>query len=299
MIASSIIMSRALAPIEVGIAHWRGFIAARQGLKRLGAALEASTPQNRMSLPQPEGHVRVETVFAGPIGVKDPVLKGLDFELAPGDALGVLGPSGSDKSTLARVLVGVWPALRGRVCLDGAPLEHWPLGQVGEHIGYLPQEAALFEGTVADNIARFDTKAGPQAIIAAARSANVHEMILGLSDGYNTRVGEGGAVLSGGQRQRIALARTLYGGLALIVLDEPNSNLDQAGEEALAEAIATMRRAGRTVVVMAHRRKALEHVSHILVLKDGRQAAFGDKATILGAAQKSAEQKWRQMHATS
>ena len=225
------------------------------------------------------------------------MLKGLNFELAPGEALGVLGPSGSGKSTLARVLVGVWPVIRGKVALDGAPLSHWPLDQLGEHIGYLPQDAMLFDGTVAENISRFNSQADPAEIIAAAQNANVHDMILSLPEGYNTRVGDGGAVLSGGQRQRIALARALFGGPSLIVLDEPNSNLDQAGEDALAAAIAAMRRAGRTVVVMAHRRKALEHVSHILVLKEGRQAAFGAKETVLGAARQAQHDRRRQASA--
>ena len=190
---------------------------------------------------------------------------------------------------MARVLVGVWPVLRGKVRLDGAPLEHWPIEQLGQHIGYLPQDAELFDGTVAENIARFDEAAEPAAVVAAARSANVHDMILSLPEGYNTRVGEGGAVLSGGQRQRIALARALYGEPAFIVLDEPNSNLDTDGEAALAEAIKTMRGAGRTIIVMAHRQKALEHVSHILVLNDGRQANFGTKDEIIGAVRANAK----------
>ncbi len=297
MIASSIIMSRALAPIETGIAHWRSFIAARQGLTRLAGALEGVKPRERLALPRPDGHLAIENLFAGPIGARDPMLKGLNFELAPGEALGVLGPSGSGKSTLARVLVGVWPVIRGKVALDGAPLSHWPLDQLGEHIGYLPQDAMLFDGTVAENISRFNSQADPAEIIAAAQNANVHDMILSLPEGYNTRVGDGGAVLSGGQRQRIALARALFGGPSLIVLDEPNSNLDQAGEDALAAAIAAMRRAGRTVVVMAHRRKALEHVSHILVLKEGRQAAFGAKETVLGAARQAQHDRRRQASA--
>ncbi|MEO1794156.1 MAG: ATP-binding cassette domain-containing protein, partial [Pseudomonadota bacterium] len=210
-----------------------------------------------------------------------------DFELQPGDALGVLGASGSGKSTLARVLVGVCPVMRGHVRLDGAPLVQWPLTQLGRHIGYLPQNAELFDGTVADNIARFDPTADPQAIIAAAQSANVHDMILNLTDGYNTRVGEGGAALSGGQRQRLALARALFGQPALVVLDEPNSNLDTDGEAALAAAILRARAGGRTVVVMAHRRKALENVNYVLILNDGRQAAFGTKDEVLRAAQQS------------
>jgi len=288
MIAASIIMSRALAPVELAIAHWRGLISARVGFRRLGEVFaQEGDAGGRMALPVPEGRIHVQNVFAAPGVGQDPVLKGLDFELQPGDALGVLGASGSGKSTLARVLVGVCPVMRGHVRLDGAPLVQWPLTQLGRHIGYLPQNAELFDGTVADNIARFDPTADPQAIIAAAQSANVHDMILNLTDGYNTRVGEGGAALSGGQRQRLALARALFGQPALEVLDEPNSNLDTDGEAALAAAILRAREGGRTVVVMAHRRKALENVNYVLILNDGRQAAFGTKDEVLRAAQQS------------
>lgn len=298
MIAASIIMSRALAPVELAIAHWRGFIAARQGLKRLGRAFTASSETTeRLTLPRPEGRVHIDNVFAAASGGREPLLKGLQFALAPGDALGVLGPSGSGKSTLARVLVGVWPTLRGHIRLDDAPLDQWPPEQLGEHIGYLPQNAELFDGTVAENIARFDVNAEAGAIIAAARAANVHEMVLGLSDGYNTRVGEGGAALSGGQRQRLALARAFFGEPAFIVLDEPNSNLDSDGEAALASAIKAARDSGRTIVVMAHRRKALEQVSHILVLNEGRQAAFGRKDDILKASLRAKNnQRKRALH---
>ena len=288
MIAASIIMARALAPVELAIAHWRGFIAARQGLQRLGKVFTTSAKTSvRVTLPKPEGHVEIDNVFAKVSGGQEPILKGLNFTLAPGDALGVLGPSGAGKSTLAKVLVGVLPTVRGHVRLDGAPLEQWSPEQLGQHVGYLPQNAELFDGTVAENIARFDPDARSAAIIAAASSANVHDMILGLSDGYSTRVGEGGTELSGGQRQRLALARALYGEPALIVLDEPNSNLDTDGETALAAAIKTAREGARTVIVMAHRRRALEHVSHILVLNDGRQATFGTKGDILRASAKT------------
>ncbi len=298
MIAASIIMARALAPVELAIAHWRGFIAARQGLLRLAKEFTASAnTAERLTLPEPSGQLHVDNVFAAASGGREPVLKGLNFKLEPGDALGVLGPSGSGKSTLARILVGVWPTLRGHVCLDSAPLEQWPPEQLGRHIGYLPQNAELFDGTVAENIARFDPEASSDAIIAAARSANVHEMILGLSDGYNTRVGEGGAKLSGGQCQRLALARALFGDPALIVLDEPNSNLDTDGEAALAAAIKAVSDDGRTVVVMAHRRRALEHVSHILVLNDGRQSTFGTKGDVLRAtAQAKSIGRKRSLH---
>ncbi|MEM8970543.1 MAG: type I secretion system permease/ATPase [Pseudomonadota bacterium] len=294
MIASSIILSRALAPVELAIAHWRSFIAARQGWQRLTTEFaNAGTREARIRLPVPEGHVSVQNVFAAPLDVREPVLKGVNFDLRPGDGLAVIGPSGSGKSTLARVLVGVWPTLRGHVRLDGAPLEHWPSQQLGHHIGYLPQSAELFEGTIAENIARFYPSAEASAVIEAAQSANVHEMILGLSDGYNTRVGEGGTVLSGGQRQRIALARAFFGQPSLMILDEPNSNLDSDGETALAEAMRKMRDAGRTVIIMSHRRKALEHVNSILVLNDGRQVAFGPKNEVLGSVRASGKTEHR------
>ncbi|MCH9806677.1 MAG: type I secretion system permease/ATPase [Alphaproteobacteria bacterium] len=282
MIAASIIMSRALAPIELAIAHWRGFIAARQGLRRLDGEFNGKQLTNkRLNLPTPEGHLAVENVFAGALGERDPILKGLSFSLTPGDALGVLGPSGSGKSTLARVLVGVWPCLRGTVRLDGAALAHWPGEQLGDCIGYLPQSAELLDGTVAENIGRFDPAAEPSEIIAAAQLANVHELIQALPEGYNSRVGEGGAALSGGQRQRIGLARAMFRQPALLVLDEPNSNLDNDGERALAKAIADLRRAGRTVVIIAHRKSVLTHVNKVLVLNEGRQAAFGSKNDII------------------
>ncbi len=285
MIAASIIMSRALAPIELAISHWRGFIAARQGLGRLNEEFSTiGETLERLKLATPEGHLAVENVFAGPIGEREPILKGLNFDLAPGDALGVLGPSGSGKSTLARVLVGIWPSLRGNVRLDGAALPHWPLEQLGQSIGYLPQNAELLDGTVAENIGRFDPVAAPAEIIAAAQLANVHKLILALPEGYNTRVGEGGAALSGGQRQRIGLARAMFRQPALLVLDEPNSNLDKDGEVALAKAIASLRQAGRTIVIVAHRRSVLAHVNKLLVLNDGRQAAFGPKDDIIRQA---------------
>lgn len=282
MIAASIIMSRGLAPIEQAVSHWRSFIAARQGLQRLSDEFDAPTEEpERLTLPAPMGRIAVENVFAAPLGQRDPVLKGLDFQMESGDALGVLGPSGSGKSTLARVLVGVWPTIRGAVRLDGAALDQWPPEQLGRNIGYLSQTVELFSGTIAENIARFNPGAQSEDVIAAARAANVHDLIFSLPNGYNTQVGEGGAGLSGGQRQRIALARALYGNPALIVLDEPNSNLDTQGEQALAQAIRTMREAGSTVIVMAHHRGILVHVNKVLVLKDGRQAAFGPKDDIL------------------
>ncbi|MEM7618903.1 MAG: type I secretion system permease/ATPase [Pseudomonadota bacterium] len=282
MIAGSIIMSRGLAPIEQAVGQWRNFVATRQSMGRLQREFKNPPPeQNRIQLPTPRGYLVVENMFAAPVGTKMPILKGLNFHLEPGDALGVLGQSGSGKSTLAKVLVGVCPTLRGSVRLDSSALENWPPEQLGKHVGYLPQNAELFNGTVAENISRFTSNATPQAIIEAARYANVHELIASLPEGYNTRVGESGLALSGGQRQRIALARALYGAPALIVLDEPNSNLDKSGEEALGHAILAMRRMQRTFIIMAHRPNVLENVNKIMVLTDGRQDAFGPKDKIL------------------
>ena len=282
MIATSIIMSRGLAPIEQTVGQWRNFISARQSLAKLKKEFkDPEQDSERLQLPTPRGYLSVENVFAAPIGNREPVLKGLNFNLEPGDALGVLGPSGSGKSTLAKVLVGVCPTMRGCVRLDAAALEQWPTEQLGQHVGYLPQNAELFNGTVAENISRFNPNATPNNIVEAAKFADVHEMILSLPEGYSTKVGEGGAALSGGQRQRIALARALYCAPALIVLDEPNSNLDKDGEKALSQAIMVMREIGRTFIIMAHRPSVLENVNKIMVLSDGSQEAFGPKEKIL------------------
>lgn len=282
MIAASIILSRALAPVEQAIGQWRSFVGARQGAKRIGQALETlPPPEAPMTLPEPQGVLGVEKLYAGPPGISEPVLKGLNFSLNPGDALGVIGPSACGKSTLARLLVGVWPVMSGHVRLDGAALDQWDPRQLGRHIGYLPQDVELFDGTVEENIARFEPNPDPDAIVAAARKAGVHELILRLTDGYGTRIGEGGAVLSAGQRQRVALARALYGDPAFVVLDEPNSNLDSEGEIALTAAIKGLREAGRTVVVMAHRPSAIAAVDQLLVLREGRQAGFGPKDEVL------------------
>lgn len=285
IIAASIIMSRALAPIEQSIANWRGFIAARQGTKRIGEALkELPNDANRMSLPEPKGFISVEKMYAAPPGVSSPVLKGLNFFLRPGDAVAVVGPNGSGKSTLARTLVGVWPVMHGEIRLDGAALSQWQPEQRGSKTGYLPQDVELFDGNVAENIARFDPRATPEAIVAAARKAHVHDLILRLPDGYATRLGESGSVLSGGQRQRIALARALYGDPVFVVLDEPSANLDAEGEAALAGAIQTLRAEGATVVIMAHRARTIEAANLVLVLKDGRQTAFDKKETLMAPA---------------
>lgn len=282
IVASSIIMSRALAPIEQLIGQWRSILGVRHAAKRVEQHLhQAADPQQRIILPRPQGHLVASDVYAAPLGSPDIVLKGLSFALRPGQALAVIGPSASGKSTLARTLVGVWPLRRGDIRLDGAALDQWDRGQLGRHIGYLPQDIELFDGTVAENIARFDPQLHEQGVLAAARRANVHELILRLPNGYETRVGEAGAVLSGGQRQRIALARALYGDPAFIVLDEPNSNLDSEGEQALCNAIAALRGEGRTIVVMAHRASVVGACDQMMVLREGRQIAFGPREHVV------------------
>lgn len=282
MIASSIIATRALAPIEQLISQWRSLITVAGAVQRCRKSLtETEQPQQRIALPDPQGILQVSKLYVAAPGRTDAVLKGLDFRLEPGDAVAVIGPSASGKSSLARALVGVWPIRHGEVRLDGAELEQWDPQHLGKHIGYLPQDVTLFDGTIVENIARLETDPDPRAVLAAATAAGVHEMILRLEDGYGTRVGEGGVALSGGQRQRIALARALYGNPALVVMDEPNANLDAEGEAALVAAIKRARQAKQTVVVMAHRQSVLAAVNRVLVLKDGRQVAFGTPTKVL------------------
>ena len=282
MIAASILMGRALAPVEQAIGSWRQFIGARTAYHRLSVLLkDSAVSTQRLQLPKATGRLAVDKVIAMPPAGKTPVLKGVSFELQPGDALGVIGPSAVGKSTLARLLVGIWPPSSGSVRLDGAELQHWDRDLLGPQIGYLPQDVELFGGTVAENISRFYADPSDEDIVAAARLAGVHEMVLGLPGGYETEIGDDGGFLSGGQRQRIGLARAVYGAPALVVLDEPNSNLDNAGDQALTKAIATLKARGATVVVMAHRPSAIAAVDKILMLNDGRVAAFGDKDEIL------------------
>lgn len=282
MIASSIMTARALAPIEGAIANWRGFVSARQSRDRL-TQLFAKIPQDRehLSLPRPTRSVAVEALFVGAPGEPRPILQNVSFTLAAGEALGVIGPSASGKSTLARALAGAWLPSRGTIRIDGAALDQWEPEALGRDTGYVPQDVELFDGTVADNISRLEASPPSEAVIAAARAAGVHEMILGLADGYNTRIGEGGAMLSGGQRQRIALARALYGDPFFVVLDEPNSNLDSEGDAALAEAIAGVRARGGILVVIAHRPAALSAVDKLAVMANGQLQAFGPKDEVL------------------
>ena len=261
MIAASIMMSRALAPIEIAVANWKGFIGSRQGYRRLEHILSIVPAQDsRLSLPAPKNSLVVQDVYVGPPGAALPIVQCVAFQMQAGQGLGLIGPSASGKSTLARALVGVWPTLRGEVRLDGATLDQWEPDALGRHIGYLPQDVELFDGTVAENIARFRPEPEARDIIAAAQVAGAHEMILQLPEGYDTRIGEGGAVLSGGQRQRVALARALFGDPFLVVLDEPNASLDGAGDEALNKAILSVRQRGGVVIVITHRPAALGNV---------------------------------------
>lgn len=283
MIAASIMTSRALAPIETAVANWRGFVAARQGYTRLAQILgeNAIGSRSQTTLPAPAQGIEVDNLTVRAPGRQNTILNGISFKLQAGAGLGVLGPSGSGKSTLARTLVGVWPPLRGEVRLDGAALHQWEAANLGRHIGYLPQDIELFDGTVAENIARFDTDANDETIIAAAKAAGAHGMIVQLDNGYDTRIGEGGTSLSGGQRQRIGLARALYGAPFLVVLDEPNSNLDHAGDEALNFAITGIRARGGIVVIITHRPAAIASLDQIAILANGRLQAIGPRDQIL------------------
>ena len=282
IIASSILVARALAPAELAIANWKGFVQARQSWARL-SDLFARMPAGAQlhALPAPSRALQVESISVAPPGTPRLVVQDISFALQAGQGLGVIGPSASGKSSLVRALVGVWPAVRGKVRLDGAALDQWSADDLGPHIGFLPQEVELFAGTVAENIARFDPQAPSEAVIAAARAAGVHELILRLSEGYDTRIGEGGAGLSAGQRQRVGLARALYGNPFLVILDEPNANLDAEGENALTQAIIGVRRRGGVCIVIAHRPSALGAVDLILMMAEGRAQAFGPKDEVL------------------
>jgi ATP-binding cassette, subfamily C, bacterial PrsD len=284
MIAAMILTSRALAPIEVAVAHWKSFVAARQGFERLEKTLKlVGSRDEQLSLPRPRAKLVVSDLSVGAPGQARPIIQNISFELSAGQGLGVIGPSASGKSTLARALIGVWSPSRGSVRLDGASLDQWDSSALGSHIGYLPQDIELFDGTVAENIARFGRDASPENVIKAARAADAHEMILQLPQGYNTKVGNAGAALSGGQRQRIGLARALYGDPFLVVLDEPNSNLDSEGEEALVRALHAVREWGGVVVLVTHRPTALAGVDQVAMMANGQIAAIGRRDEVLKA----------------
>jgi len=284
MIAASILTSRALAPVEIAIANWRGFLSARQGAARLSELL-GMVPERAetMTLPKPTRSFQVEALWVTAPGLQRPIIQNVSFTLEKGAGLGIIGPSAAGKSTLARALVGAWMPLRGAIRLDGAALDQWPVERLGRNIGYLPQDIELFDGTVAQNIARFDADATADAIVGAAEAAGVHDMIVRFPEGYETKIGEGGAALSAGQRQRVALARALYGNPFLVVLDEPNSNLDADGDAALTSAILSVRARGGIAVVIAHRPSALAGLEQVLVLHGGQVHALGPKEEILRA----------------
>jgi ATP-binding cassette subfamily C exporter for protease/lipase len=291
MIAASILVGRALSPVQQVIGVWKTLSSTRSAYARLAALLNDNPPrQPGMALPAPQGGMTLEAVTAAPPGMMVPVLKGLNFAIMPGDVLGVIGPSGSGKSTLARLMVGVWPAAAGKVRLDGADIYQWNKDQLGPHIGYLPQDIELFGGTVSENIARFGD-IDPDQVVRAAKSAGVHDMILRLPQGYDSRLGDGGAGLSGGQKQRLGLARALYGDPAFVVLDEPNSNLDDAGEQALVLAINELRQRGKTVILITHRTSVISVTNKLLLLRDGVAQMYGPTDQVLNAINQANQQQ--------
>lgn len=287
MIAGSILLGRALAPIDQMIGAWKGFVVARGQFKRLDELLtKVPGEQETMSLPAPVGLLQAETLTVAPPGSRAPTLSGVSFTAKPGEIWGVLGPSAAGKSTLARALLGIWPAASGKVRLDGADIYAWDREELGPYIGYLPQDIELFDGSISENIARFGD-VDPDKVVTAAKAAGVHEMILALPNGYDTVIGGQGGVLSGGQRQRIGLARALYADPVLVVLDEPNSNLDEVGEKALAQAIQSLKDRNATVFVITHRVSVLAHVDALMVLEKGQLRLQGPRDEVLKQLQKA------------
>ncbi|HEY0438960.1 MAG TPA: type I secretion system permease/ATPase [Xanthobacteraceae bacterium] len=282
MIAASIIMARALAPIETAIANWRPFVAARDSIRRLSDVLARIGPTpERTELPKPHRSLQAENVVVVPPEGQTAIVQNVNFRLAAGDVMGIIGPSGSGKTSLVRVLVGVWRPARGSVRIDGAALDNWQPETLGPSVGYVSQAIELFDGTVAENIARMAIEPDADAVIAAAQAAGAHDMILRLPAGYDTRIGDAGAILSAGQRQRVALARALYGDPFLIVLDEPNANLDAEGEAALMQAIRDAKARHAIVLMIAHRASALQVCDKVLLVRDGTQQAFGPRDEVL------------------
>ena len=289
MIATTILLGRAIQPVEQVVGSWRMLVDARAAFFRLQElSREFDTNAKRVTLPRPEGRLTVDSLSYRAPGSEKPILLNVSLALEPGEALAIIGPSAAGKSTLARILTGIWPPVTGSVRLDGADLAYWPRQDVGPWIGYVPQDVELFDGSVADNIARLG-QVDSQAVVAAATRANAHEMILALPQGYDTQVGDGGARLSPGQRQRIALARALFGDPRLVILDEPNSNLDNEGEIALAQAMSSLRKEGVTSVVVTHRPSLIAHVDKVLVLNAGRVQQFGPAREVMKAMQQQAQ----------
>ncbi len=289
MIAGSILLGRALAPIDMVIANWKGFINARGQYERLNEMfLKIPADLEKMPLPAPTGLIQFEEAQVIPPGGKVPVLKGISLVIEAGSLLGVIGPSGAGKSTFARALLGIWPTASGKIRLDGAEVSMWNRDELGPYIGYLPQDVELFEGTISENIARFG-EIDAEKVVAAAKMANVHDLILQLSEGYDTVIGASGGVLSGGQRQRVGLARALYGNPVLVVLDEPNSNLDEQGELALGNALQQMKQNNVTVILVTHRQNVLVHVDKLLVLNDGKLAVYGPRDQVIAHLQQQTQ----------
>ncbi|MFK0161600.1 type I secretion system permease/ATPase [Rhizobium sp. NPDC090279] len=287
IIASSILVTRALAPVELAIGQWKGFVAARQGWTRLAALLGAvPSKQQAFALPPPSRELSVENISVTSPGSRDLILRNISFKVVAGTVLGVIGPSASGKSSLARAIAGLWPVAIGTVRLDRAALSQWDTDELGRHIGYLPQDVDLLDGSIAENISRFAADMQTEPVIAAAKTAGVYDMIVKLPDGFDTKIGEGGSRLSAGQRQRIALARALYGSPFLVVLDEPNSNLDAEGEAALTAALAGVRERGGIAIVIAHRPSALAAADTVMIIAGGQVQAFGPKKDILGPSPK-------------
>lgn len=299
LMAGSLLLGRALSPIDQMIGSWKGFIAARTQYQRLNDTMEElnAEPQ-RMTLPDPEGHIQVENLVVSPPGAKSAVIRNISFVTPAGSIVGIVGPSGAGKSTLARALLGIWTPKNGTVRLDGADISSWDKDLLGPHLGYLPQDIELFEGTISDNIARFG-KVDPDKVVHAARMAGVHELILQQPDGYDTVIGSEGINLSGGQRQRVGLARALYGSPRLIVLDEPNSNLDDVGERALSVALEKVKETGATVFIISHRPSILSRLDRVMVLSNGTISLYGAREQVIAelaqqqakAAQLQAQQK--------
>jgi ATP-binding cassette subfamily C protein PrsD len=282
MIAASILTSRALAPLEQVVAHWRSFVAARQATRRIKTTFAFSgVKQRELNIPLPSQALAVNGLSSGPDPLGNPVVADINFNLQAGDGLGIVGLSGSGKSSLARAIMGVWPIMRGEIRLDGSELAHYDAERLGQKVGYMPQTVELFDGTVAENISRFQSGDNTEAVLMAANAARIHDLIASLPDGYDTRIGSQGAALSAGQRQRVGLARALYGDPFLVVLDEPNSNLDGEGDAALSEALVRARQRGAIVIVVAHRPSAIAAMNKLLFMQDGRQGSFGIKEDVL------------------
>jgi len=289
MIAASILLGKALQPVEMAIGVWKQLLGARTAYHRLEELLQEHPERpSGMELPAPAGRLLLEEVMAAAPGSQALILKQVGFNVAPGEIVGVIGPSASGKSTLARLLVGVWPTLGGKVRLDGADIYTWDKNLLGPSVGYLPQDIELFEGTIAENIARFgDVDAGQ--VVEAAKLAGVHDMILRFPKGYDTQIGDGGSALSGGQRQRIAFARAIYGNPSFVVLDEPNSNLDDVGEAALVRAVQELKQRGTTVILITHRTSIISVVDKLLLLVDGMLQLYGPRDQVLLAIQQRAQ----------